>query len=112
MINQDKKICDMVMDLAGSGGACKRDVEVTVFSSESALTRFADNVISQNVASGSAEVVIRIMEDGRVGRVSLNSLSEKDLRLAVNNAVLMLAMQKPDPELLPLPEPEKVTEGF
>lgn len=103
---RDRKICERIFSLAK-----RTDVEVILFSSESALTRFADNIISQNVSNRSLEIVIRAVQGGRVGRVSLNHAGDAELKGAVESALAMLKTQKPDPELLPLPKPVPVTEN-
>ncbi|MFA6316704.1 MAG: metallopeptidase TldD-related protein [Elusimicrobiota bacterium] len=103
---RDRKLCDKIFSFAR-----KKDAEVIVFSSESALTRFADNIVSQNVSNRSLEIVIRLVEGGRVGRVSLNHSGDAELKAAVESAIAMLKTQKPDPELLPLPKPLPVREN-
>lgn len=103
METDEKKLCERIFALAG-----KREAEVLIFSSESALTRFADNIVSQNVANRSQEIVIRLLEGGRMGRVSLNHSGDDELRTAVASAEAILKSQKPDPDLLPLAEPREV----
>ncbi|MFH1618549.1 MAG: TldD/PmbA family protein [bacterium] len=103
---KEHKICEKVFSLAGS-----RDAEVIISSSESALTRFADNVISQNVSGRSTDIIIRVMESGRVGRVSINNDGEEHLRHAVDSALAMLTAQKADSALMPLPDPVPVKEN-
>ncbi|MDT8287699.1 MAG: DNA gyrase modulator, partial [Elusimicrobiales bacterium] len=66
-MKEHRKTCAEIFRLAGRVRA-----EVMISSSESALTRFADNVISQNVAERSASVSIRLTDKGRVFRASLN----------------------------------------
>lgn len=103
---ETKQICECIFSLTGG-----KETEVIIFSSESALTRFADNAISQNVANRSREIIIRVMDEGRVARVELNHSGERELKSAVECALAMLKLQKPDPRLLPLAEPCGVKEN-
>jgi len=104
MGSKEDEIIERVWGFTGG-----RETEVLVFTSETALTRFADNTISQNVAERSREIVIRVLDgEGRMGRVSLNHPGEAELRRACETAVGMLKMQKPDPELMPLSAPRPI----
>ena len=101
-----RKICDKVLSLAG-----KRQAEVLIFSRDEALTRFAENTISQNVSCRTADINIRLMEAGKVATVTVNQHDDKTLRNALTAASEILRHQKPDPELLPLVSPQKVNEN-
>ncbi|MFA6434390.1 MAG: TldD/PmbA family protein [Elusimicrobiales bacterium] len=95
-----KTICERIMRLAGRIRA-----EAIITSVNSSLTRFADNVISQNVSNASTEISVRVLENGRVTRFSLNQPSESALKTAFAAALAALRTQKKDPRLMPLPEP-------
>ncbi len=101
-----ERICDRIFRLAG-----RRRTEVIVTSTCSALTRFADNVISQNVADTATEISVRVLDNGRVAKFSLNQPSEASLRTAFSGADLILKTQKKDPRLLPLPRPAGLKEN-
>lgn len=82
-----------------------RDVEAMIGAGASALTRFANNRIHQNVAERNSFVSVRVLEDGRTARASTNRLDEASLRSAVEQAAALARLQQPDPDLLPLAEP-------
>ena len=84
-----RKIYDMIMRLAGGCGT-----EAIITSTDSALTRFAGNLSSQNVSNTSTEISVRVMACGRVTRFSLNQPSEIALKTAFAAAFLSLKAQK------------------
>jgi predicted Zn-dependent protease len=81
------------------------DVEVTLQASASALTRFANNRIHQNVAERHHAVSVRVVTDQRTARVTTNRLDERSLRTAVEHAIAIARAHAPDPDLPPLAEP-------
>ncbi|KAF0127783.1 MAG: peptidase U62 modulator of DNA gyrase [Elusimicrobia bacterium] len=99
-MKEHKKTCAEIFRLAGRVRA-----EVLVHSSESALTRFADNIISQNVAEASTSVSIRLTDKGRVFRTSLNQPGGAALSAAVKKALAALKLQKKEKSLLLPPPP-------
>lgn len=101
-----KDICKKIFSLAGGCQA-----EALVSSSESALTRFADNVISQNVSNASTDISVRLLRGGRVTRFSLNQCSDKALKEAFAAAHGTLNAQKKDPALEDLPAGSPVKEN-
>ncbi|MBI4801464.1 MAG: TldD/PmbA family protein [Elusimicrobia bacterium] len=105
-MTEHKKMCEKIFSLAG---ACQAEAIIT--SSDSALTRFAGNVISQNVADTSTEISVRIISAGRVARFSLNQPSEKALKEGFAAALEALKTQKKDPALESLPKGAPVKEN-
>jgi PmbA protein len=91
-------------------GAARRlgiaDVEVIVAAGASALTRFANNAIHQNVAERTAYLSVRVLLDGRTARAGSNRLDAASIRQVVEEAAAIARLQEPDPELLPLAEPD------
>lgn len=84
------------------------DVEVTLWASASALTRFAANRIHQNVAERHHAVSVRVVTEQRTARVTTNRLDERSLRAAVEEAIAIARAQAPDPDLPPLADPAPV----
>ena len=82
------------------------DVEAIVAAGSSALTRFANNVIHQNVAERTGYLSVRVLLDGRTARASTNRLDEASIRQVVEEAAAIAKLQEPDADLLPLPEPD------
>jgi PmbA protein len=79
-----------------------RDVEVTVQGGHSALTRFANNAITQNVSEEGCEVSARVQMGGRTARATTNRLDEESLRRVVRQAEELARVQEEDSELLPM----------
>jgi len=82
------------------------DVEAMVAAGSSALTRFANNAIHQNVAERNANLSVRVQIDGRTARATTNRLDRSSIREVVEEAAAITKLQAPDPDLLPLAEPE------
>ena len=86
--------------------APEASVELTVEETDSELTRFANNAIHQHVAENSLALSVRTQLDGRMARASTHRLDSVGLREVVDRAVRLTRSQAPDPELLPMAEPE------
>src|SRR5437868_4039529 len=80
------------------------EVEVLFYGGHSALTRFANNVIHQNVAEENYGVSVRTAFDGRTARASTNKLDEESLRRVVRASEDLARVQHPDPDLLRMPD--------
>jgi predicted Zn-dependent protease len=78
------------------------DVEVTVQGGRSALTRFANNAITQNVSEEGCEVSVRVQMGGRTARATTNRLDDESLRRVVKQAEELARVQEEDTELLPM----------
>jgi len=98
-----QSIFDQVAEAARALGIA--DAEAVIATSSSALTRFANNAIHQNVAERSVHVSVRVQIDGRTARATTNMLDEASIRRVVQEAVALTKLQEPDPALLPLAEP-------
>jgi len=84
------------------------EVEVLFYGGHSALTRFANNVIHQNVAEENYGVSVRSSFGGRTARASTNKLDEESLQRVVKASEDLAKVQQPDPDLLPMPDgPER-----
>jgi PmbA protein len=79
------------------------EVEAYFYGGRSALTRFANNVIHQNVAEENYGVSVRTVFGGRTARASTNRLDEESLRRVVRASEDLAKVQHPDPDLLPMP---------
>src|SRR5438270_2143467 len=87
------------------------EIEVLVGGASSALTRFANNTIHQNVADENHVVSIRVAFDKRTARASTNKIDNESLKRTVQTAEQMARVQHPDPDLLPLAEPKLAPAG-
>ena len=83
------------------------EVEVLFYGGKSALTRFANNVIHQNVAEENYGVSVRTVFGGCTARATTNRFDDESLKRVVEASESLAKVQHPDPELLPMPEPDK-----
>ncbi len=82
------------------------EVEVLLEATQSALTRFANNTIHQNVAEEGIHVSVRTQLDGRTARATTNKTDADSLRRVAERAAESARWQPQNPDLLPLPEPQ------
>ncbi len=80
------------------------EVEVLFYGGKSALTRFANNVIHQNVAEENYSVSVRTVFSGRTARATTNKLDDESLKRVVQASESLAKVQHPDPDLLPVPD--------
>src|SRR5437879_6262532 len=80
------------------------EVEALTYGGHSALTRFANNTIHQNVAEENYVVSVRTAFDGRTARATTNKLDDESLKRVVAASEKLAKVQHPDPDLLPMPE--------
>jgi PmbA protein len=76
--------------------------EVIIGGGRSALTRFANNTIHQNVAEEGYSVSVRTVIGQRTARAATNKLDDDSLRRVVQSAEVLTRVQPEDPELLPM----------
>jgi len=96
-----RRIVQTVLRLAKSIGVA--EVEVHVDETISALTRFANNGIHQNVAEHSVNVSVRTQVDQRTARATTNRTDEDSLRAAIEASLSLAHSQPKNPLLLPMP---------
>jgi PmbA protein len=80
------------------------EVEALFYGGHSALTRFANNTIHQNVAEENYVVSVRAAFDGRTARATTNKLDDESLKRVVAASEKLAKVQHPDPDLLPMPK--------
>lgn len=78
------------------------DIEVVLYSTRNALTRFANNVIHQNLAEENVMVSVRTVFGGRTARATTNKLYDESLKRVVQASECLARVQQPDPDLLPM----------
>ena len=83
-----------------------QQTEVLVTEWDSALTRFANNGIHQNVAERDVSVRVRVVKDGKTGVASINQLNETAAKDVLRRAIAIADLQ-PKGELVPMPGPAK-----
>jgi predicted Zn-dependent protease len=76
--------------------------EVMVTEWDSALTRFANNGIHQNVAERNVTVRVRVVKGDRTGVASLNQMNEEAAQNVLDRALAVAALQPPG-DVVPMP---------
>ncbi|HEV8525623.1 MAG TPA: TldD/PmbA family protein [Terriglobales bacterium] len=82
------------------------EIEVLISGGTSSLTRFANNTIHQNVSEENCVVSVRSVFGQRTARATTNKLDDASLRRVVEAAEALAKVQAPDPDLLPVADPE------
>jgi predicted Zn-dependent protease len=91
--------------------ACESDqAEAIIWVQDSALTRFADSVIHQNVAQVNAMISVRAVLGKRIGVARGNQLDADDLRAVARRARELARVAAEDQRFVSLPEPEPYPE--
>lgn len=97
-----RKLSDSILKRCHGGPA-----EVMILIDDTALTRFANNIIHQNVSERDAEVTIRFFIGKQIGTATTNRLDDKGLDELVERARVNATASPEDPNYPGLPEPEK-----
>jgi PmbA protein len=87
------------------------EVEAIIAGGHSALTRFANNTIHQNVAEEGYVISIRVAMDHKTARATTNRIDDESLQRAVKSAEQIARVQEPDSDLLPVPTPDEAKEA-
>ncbi len=103
MPDSAEAIFGQVVDAARAGGVT--EVEAILASDTSALTRFANNAIHQNVSERNTQLSVRAVVGGRSARASTNRLDREAIRGVVEQAIAITRLTESDPELQPLADP-------
>lgn len=80
--------------------------EVEVFSNDSALTRFANNYIHQNVEHIDVDVRVRAVIGQKIGIASANEIDEQSLTRLAERAVELAQHQRDNEDFRSLPRPQ------
>ena len=80
------------------------EVEALFYGTNSALTRFANNTIHENVAEENYVVSVRTVFGGRTARATTNKLNDESLKRVVQASENLARVQHPDSELLSMAE--------
>jgi len=81
------------------------ETELLIAGGRSALTRFANNTIHQNMEEENYVFSVRTVFDGRTARATTNKFDEESLKRVVAASESLARVQQPDSDLLPLAEP-------
>lgn len=102
--SQAKQITDRVLALGKNG-----QTEVVLWVTDGALTRFANNIIHQNVAETNTAVTVRVALGRRLGTASTNDMTDAGLARVVECAAGLARLQPENPEFPGFPEPASFT---
>ncbi len=106
-----KTKCLELLEAALSACECDQ-AEVIIWSQDSALTRFADSIIHQNVAEVNAMVSVRAILGKRIGVARGNQLSIGEVRSVAKRALDLARVAAADEKFVSLPGPEPYPEVF
>jgi PmbA protein len=81
--------------------------QASAFLSDTALTRFANSQIHQNVAEKSGGVAIKVILKKKISTIRIGTLEQKEIERAVGQAIKIAKASSPTKEFKSLPEPEK-----
>lgn len=87
------------------------DIELIVGGGRSALTRFANNTIHQNVAEEGVVISVRTVIDGKTARATTNKTDDDSLRRTIKAAEDLTRVQQRDPDLLPMASPKDLPQA-
>jgi PmbA protein len=79
------------------------EIEALFYGGRSALTRFANNTIHQNVAEENYGVSVRTVFGGRTARATTNRFDDQSLKDVMKASEDLARVQEPDADLLPMP---------
>jgi predicted Zn-dependent protease len=100
--SQAQRIFDKVKKFSSVG-----EVEVIFSSTSYSLTRFANNMIHQNVSELNEVASIRVAFDGKTARATTNRFDDDGLKRAVQSAEGIAKVQEPDADHLPMAKAEE-----
>jgi predicted Zn-dependent protease len=83
--------------------------EVEVFSNDSALTRFANNYIHQNVEHTDVDVRVRAVIGQKIGIASANEIDEQSLTRLTARAFELAQHQRENEDFRSLPRPQPIS---
>src|SRR5260370_26871079 len=84
------------------------EVECLFYGGHSALTRFANNTIHQNVAEENFGVSVRTVFGARTARATTNAFDDQGLRRAVETSESLARGDKEDSDLFGVPELDEI----
>ncbi len=81
------------------------EVEIRVIENNTALTRYANSEIHQNIGQEDIDISIRVAFNQKVGAASTHTLEEDSIIDCLSRAETIAKYQKTDPDFKGLPEP-------
>lgn len=106
MYSDEKGVRELLQKVLSYSQA--EQTEVIYFGIESALTRFANNFIHQNVAESNHELRVRAVVGKRIGVATTNRLDDESLRRVAEQALEIAHLSPENPEFHSLPGPQPI----
>jgi len=103
-LTDEGQVKRFIDELLQASSAAQTEVMVTEW--DSALTRFANNGIHQNVAERDVSVRIRVVKDGKTGVAAINQMNEAAAADVLKRAIAIADLQSKG-EVVPMPGPAK-----
>ncbi|MCC7498974.1 MAG: TldD/PmbA family protein [Bryobacterales bacterium] len=100
-----EEVFEAVVNAARPAGVT--EVEALMGARRSALTRFANNRIHQNVAQQGGSLSIRVITGGRTARATTNQFDRDSIGRAVAQAIAITRSSEPYADLMPLLGPQQ-----
>jgi predicted Zn-dependent protease len=97
-------LCEQVLELVGN----RAEAQVMVAGGRSALTRFANSFIHQNVGEDQLSVTLKVVVDGRVASASTTRSDTEALRRLVEGVIAAAKLRPVDPDWPGLAAPAEV----
>ena len=94
-----KKLSQLILSFSKAD-----QTEVSIYTFDHALTRFANSFIHQNVRYENILVKVRTVISKRIGVASINSIEVSDLHEVVRRAVKIARLSREDPDFISLPK--------
>jgi predicted Zn-dependent protease len=85
-------------------------VQAASFFVDSALTRYANSLIHQNVASKRGGIQMKVVIGKRLGTLRANSLEKTEIERSVRKAVSLAKVTPPNKDFKSLPKPQRWTQ--
>ena len=88
--------------------------ELLLMAEDFSLTRFAENVICQNMARKDHTLMARVVSGKKIGVAVTNSIQDKDIKKVIKDAEGIARYQQADPDFVSLPtsSPAPEVKGF
>ena len=86
--------CEQVLELVGD----RAEAIVSATTGVSALTRFANSSIHQNVAEDASSLFVKVIVDGRYASASTTQTDDASLRRLVDRTIEAARLRPPDPD--------------
>lgn len=101
MLNKSQALDLLQKTLKLSGAA---QTEVVLVGEQTALTRFAESIIHQNISFEETRLIVSAVTDKKFGVASTNDLSESGIKSVVETANAISKFQKPDERFVSFPD--------